>query len=109
MKKARDILRNKYKSGTVIDPSHINASIYGSSIKEYVHSGKGVNDDVYTAKLRASTELENLLNISTFEKTAPGNSLHPEYPNGWEYYTTVFKFGDLWLEGRVNIGITEKK
>ena len=60
-------------------------------------------------KWHASTELDNLLKISTFVTHADDiNSHHPEVINGFDYYLTIFKYRDSFYSGIINIKNTGK-
>ena len=77
-------------------------------IDEYSHPArKNIKDDILFSKLKAGTELDNLLAVSVFDEHKEDNGHHPEAVGGWDYYTTVFKVGNNFYQGRVSIEIRQ--
>lgn len=75
--------------------------------KEYAYADKrSYTDAARDAKMRASTELDALLNVSKFMDHADYEEVkekHPEAVGGIDHYKTVFKVGNDWYVGVVNI------
>ncbi len=82
-------------------------SVTHASAKEYAYPKARTKKNIKNAKMRASVELDKLLEVSRFEKHENDNSTHSEAVGGWDYYITLFKVGKRWYQGKVNIKITE--
>ncbi len=75
-------------------------------VDEYSHPARrNVDNDILFSKLKAGTELDNLLAVSVFDEHTADNGHHPEAVGGWDYYTTVFKVGENFYKGKVSIEI----
>ena len=61
----------------------------------------------YNAKMRASAELHNLLENSTYDHWAPDRKNHAEATLGFDYYKTVFIVDGKVFEGLINIANSE--
>ena len=53
---------------------------------EYTNPAKAVSDDAYNDKLKAASELENLLSCANYLRHNPDNGRHPDAVRGWNYY-----------------------
>lgn len=75
--------------------------------KEYSYADKrSYTDAARNAKMRASTELDALLDASRFVDHADYEEVkekHPEASGGIDHYKTVFKVGNDWYVGIVNV------
>ena len=104
---------NKYmdkKFRGKVFPLSVNSKAYvgHTGIDEYSHPArKNIKDDILFSKLKAGTELDNLLAVSVFDEHKEDNGHHPEAVGGWDYYTTVFKVGNNFYQGRVSIEIRQ--
>jgi len=80
--------------------------------KEYAYPAKRIKDDtVAEAKARASTELDSLMDAGTNERTkADGEDghTHTNVTGGFIYYDALFKVGDEYFEGKINVAATDK-
>ena len=56
-----------------------------------------------SAKLKASTELDNLLKISEYQYSRADDGRHGIAKDGWDYYQTIFKVDNNFFEGLINI------
>lgn len=103
--KAKEILRRKF-AGKIIG---IDNTVFMNNRKagEYARPAKkDIQSDAYEAKLRASPELDNLIDAGrNFRKEEDGKDghLHPDAVNGFSYFDTTFKVGKEYFEGVVNI------
>lgn len=95
------ILNNFRENGLLKEGANINVS--RKTANEYTHPKRGLNNDIYSSKLKASTELDNLLEISKLIKSEPDDGRHIFAKDGWDYYETVFKVGDKTYSGWLNI------
>ena len=53
--------------------------------------------------MKASTELDNILNISKYKYSKKDDGRHPFAKAGWEYYETVFQVGNKSYTGLLNV------
>ena len=63
--------------------------------------------DMFMAKLRASTELDNLLDASRYIAHKEDDGHHPDATGGWDYFSTLFRVNGQMYRGRINIMITD--
>ena len=84
--------------------------IKGENIaNEYTHPKNQLPTTTKSSKMKASTELDNLLLISNYKYSKPDDGRHPFAKDGWDYYETTFKVGDNLFNGLVNIAKSENK
>jgi len=103
-KLAISIIKQRFAGHTVgIDnPVFVN----GRSAAEYGHPVKNISSDIRDAKMRASTELDNLIDAGTNFRTQPDGAdghVHPNATGDFEYFDAIFKVGNEYYEGVVNI------
>ncbi len=105
--------------GTVISKEN-RAYVNSESAGEYAYPAKRLKDEtLIDAKMRAATELENMLNAAT-DKTEvhydydnpdpyhPNRYKNKDYEEDWEFYNVRFVVGNNVFEGIINIKNTEK-
>ena len=103
-KRAIQVIKEKF-AGKVIgidNPVFVN----GRSAAEYGHPSKNISSDIRDAKMRASTELDNLIDAGTNFRTAPDGKdghVHPNAVGDFQYFDTTFKVGNEYYKGTVNI------
>ena len=95
------ILDNFRQTGFIKDDMNINIS--RKTANEYTHPKNGLDNTTYSSKMKASTELNNLLEISQFIKSRSDDGRHAFAKDGWDYYETIFKVGDKMYSGLLNI------
>ena len=88
------------KDGTKIN-------VTSKTANEYTHPKNKLNKNTMEAKLKASTELDNLLKISKYEYSKPDDGRHGIAKDGWDYYSTLFKVDNQMFEGQINIAKNE--
>lgn len=89
-----------YKEGAPVVETQRGAKEYSYADKRYYTAA------TRNAKMRASTELDALLNASKFVDHADYEEVkarHPEAYGGFDQYKTLFKVGKDWYVGIVNI------
>ena len=96
------ILDNFRQNGIDVDNEKINVT--SKTANEYTHPKNQLPSATKTSKMKASTELNNLLSISEYKYSKPDAGRHPLAKDGWDYYETTFKVGDNLFTGLVNIG-----
>ena len=72
---------------------------------EYTNPAKKIEEDVFESKLRAATELDNILDASIFIDHNPDDGRHWYFPNGFDHYETFFSVSNRMFEAVINIGI----
>ena len=80
--------------------------VNGVTANEYTHPSKHIEEDVYTAKIRASAELDNLIDAGyNFRKGDDGKDghLHLEAVDGFDYFDVIFYLGGEYYQGLINI------
>ena len=100
---AKSILMEKF-AGKVIGIDN-RAFVNGDSVNEYLHPSKNIEADIRKAKLTASGELDNLLDAGEALPNEPDGRdghIHPDAID-FSYYKTIFKVGDEYFEGIINI------
>ena len=102
--RAKKIIKSKF-SGKVVGIDN-KVFVNGKSAEKYVYYPHGTEDSVIEAKARASTELDNLIDAGTNFRTAEDGAdghVHPDAVGGFSYFDTIFKVGDQYYKGVVNI------
>ena len=102
---AKDIIKEKFENRVIgIDNKMF---VNGAGRSEFAYPSKPITDaDIYEAKMRAAAELDNLLDAGTnFRNEADGKDghVHPDAIGGFDYFDTLFKIGERYFEGRINI------
>ncbi len=106
---ATKIIKERF-SGKVVGRDN-RVFVNGRSAAEYGHPAKRISGLEYDAKMRASTELDNLIDAGTNFRTAPDGAdghVHPQATGDFKYFDTIFKVGNEYFEGRINILPNEK-
>ena len=101
------ILDNFRENGIDMNDNVINVT--SKTANEYTHPRNQLPKVTKESKMKASTELDNLLNISEYKYSQPDDGRHPFAKDGWDYYSTIFKVGDNIFTGIVNIGKSGNK
>lgn len=101
------ILDNFRKNG--IDINNENIKVTSKTANEYTHPKNQLPTTTKSSKMKASTELDNLLLISNYKYSKPDDGRHQFAKDGWDYYETTFKVGDNLFNGLVNIAKSENK
>lgn len=101
------ILNNFREKGLLINDNVINVT--SKTANEYTHPRKQLPNVTKESKMRASTELDNLLSVSQYKNSVQDDGRHPFAKDGWDYYETIFKVGDNLFTGLINIGKSGNK
>lgn len=96
------ILDNFRKNG--IDFNNENISVTAKTAREYAYPKIKMSSYIKDSKMKASTELDNLVKISKYQYSKKDDGRHPFATDGWDYYKTIFSIGNKSFEGLVNIG-----
>ena len=107
---AKEIITEKFQ-GKVIGVPGKNAYVNSEGKGEYIHPRKPIKEDyIYDSKMKASSELDNMLKISEYLGNYPDGRdghIHPDNKGGFDYYKTLFKVDNFMFEGVINIPITK--
>ena len=102
-RKAKAILMARF-AGKVIGIDN-RAFVNGDSVNEYLHPSKNIDRSTREAKLAAGSELDNLLDAGVplpNESDGKDGHVHPDVID-FSYLRTIFKVGNEYFEGIVNI------
>ena len=109
-REARKVIKEKFL-GKVIGRNN-QAYVKKNSAEEYAYPSKRIQDsDIIEAKMRASTELNNLLDAGeNYRNESDGKDghFHFEATGGFDYYDAIFKVGNKYYYGIVNIMVTKR-
>ena len=93
----------EYYSGKVLG-DHTRAYVRKESANEFVYPAKkNMLQQVRDSKLRASTELENIVEAGVFIRHEADRGSHPGAVRGWDYYNVIYQVGDRFFEGETQI------
>lgn len=101
---ATKVIKSRFQ-GKVIGLDN-KAFVNGVTANEYTHPSKHIDDDLYTAKMRASTELDNLMDAGfNFRMSADGRDghIHASAVGGFGYFDVVFRVANEYYQGVINI------
>ena len=105
---AKKYILDKFRESG-LDYENGNAKVTSKTANEYTHPKKQLPYQTKQSKIKASTELDNILNISNYEYSANDDGRHPFAKDGWDYYRTVFEVDGIKFEGLVNIAKSGNK
>lgn len=101
---AKEYIKTRFRH-TVIGEGENRAYVDAKTGNEYTHPAKRVDQEAFSGKMKASTELDNLLKASKFIKNSGPEKRHPEFPGGFDLHDVIFEVSGKAFEGRINIGI----
>lgn len=106
---AKRVIKREFVGKTLPLGSEDLAMIPPDAAGEYAYPAQRlITKNANNAKMRASAELNNLLEVSEFSHWARDLKKHPEAKLGFDYYTTKFEVGGHLFEGLINIANSEK-
>lgn len=103
----RYILDNFREKGINLDNENIKITM--KTANEYTHPKNKLPAITKESKIKASTELDNLLNVSEYQYSTEDDGRHPFAKDGWDYYKTTFEVNGLKFEGLINIAKSGNK
>lgn len=74
---------------------------------KYAHDGTYYSDTVFQAKMRASANLDEMLEAAEYVGHSDDNKNHTFATDGFDYYKTTFVVGGRAFEGIFNIGLSD--
>ena len=86
-----------------------NAKVTSKTANEYTHPKNQLPFQTKQSKIKASTELDNILNISQYKYSANDDGRHSFAKDGWDYYKTTFEVNGVKFEGLINIAKSGNK
>ena len=101
---ATQIIKERF-SGKVVGRDN-RVFVNGRSAAEYGRPRKKLGVAEHDAKMRASTELDNLIDAGTNFRTEPDGKdghIHPQATDDFKYFDTIFKVGNEYYQGTINI------
>lgn len=102
---ARKIIIDKFAHKVIGHNNTVFVNRVGAN--EYAYPAKYIKDpDIRSAKMRASAELDNLIEAGTNFRSSPDGRdghIHPKAIGGFSYFDTLFKIGNEWYSGVINI------
>jgi hypothetical protein len=75
---------------------------------KYLYSGQKLDTKTNRAKMKAATELDNLLEASEWIRSSEDRKAHKFASLGFDYYRTIFIVDGQVFEGIIDIGISSK-
>lgn len=106
---AKQLIKEKFVGKVLGEKEGESVSINNKSAKEYAYASKNNNKVTSKAKMKASAELDNLLNISAYLNHSDEVGKHVDAVRGFDYYKTIFKVHDNVFEGVINVKNTENE
>lgn len=97
----RYILDNFRENGINFNESNI--KVTSKTANEYTHPKNKLPQSTRESKIKASTELDNLLNVSEYQYSSKDDGRHSFAKDGWDYYKTVFEVNGIKFEGLINV------
>lgn len=99
---AKQYILNRFK-GKELQLKDDTVSVTRKTANEYTHPRKTLQKKDASSKMKASTELDNLLSISKYEYSQKDDGRHPFAKDGWDYYSTKFVIDGNEYTGLLNI------
>lgn len=106
---ATNVIKERFQ-GKVIGIEN-RAFVNGVTANEYTHPVKHIDDNIYEAKMRASTELDNLMDAGfNFRNSPDGRDghVHDDAVGGFDYFDVIFKVGDEYYQGVINVKVNNR-
>jgi len=97
----RYILDDFRENGINFNESNI--KVTSKTANEYTHPKNKLPKSTRESKIKASTELDNLLNVSEYQYSSKNDGRHSFAKDGWDYYKTVFEVNGVNFEGLINV------
>lgn len=104
---AKKIIKEKFRGKIVGIDNPVPVGKIGAN--EYVYPSKPIKGQIFRAKMKAAPELDNLIDAGVYEGSEQDGT-HGHTHKGvekFDYYTTIFKVGENYFEGRVNVSVME--
>ena len=90
-------------------PTAEEVTVTRKTANEYTYPKNKLPKATKASKMRASTELDNLIKISEYQYSSKDDGRHSFARDGWDYYKTIFEVDGEKFEGLVNIAKSGNK
>ncbi len=106
-KAARNYIRDHFRNKVI--GTSVRAYVRRESENEYtLPAKKNIPPALYEGKMKAATELDNLLDASVFLTHEYDDGRHPDAVRGWDKYRTIFEVDGRFFEGIVTLKKIQK-
>ena len=104
-KVARQYINSHFRGKVLPLGDYDAARVKTKASGEFTHPSNpiSVSSNEFEAKMKASTELDNLMEAAEYAYSAKDTKSHPEASLGWDYYTVRFLLDGQEFEGLINI------
>ncbi len=108
---AKEYILSKFRDGSkkINLPTMEDVNVTSNTAREYTHPKNKLAVETKKTKMKASTELDNIIKISEYKYSRPDDGRHKIAKDGWDYYKTVFEVDGKKFEGLVNIAKSGNK
>lgn len=108
---AKEYILNKFRDGNkkINLPTKEYIKVTSNTAREYTHPKNKLATETKKSKMKASTELDNIIQVSEYKYSRPDDGRHKIAKDGWDYYKTVFEVDGKKFEGLVNIAKSGNK
>ncbi|MDR1590361.1 MAG: hypothetical protein LBS51_09255 [Oscillospiraceae bacterium] len=104
---ARRVILDRFRGRVIGDVNR--AYVTRGSAEEYAYpAGRRQTAEVTDAKMRASTELDNLMSASEFVRHEDDDGRHAEATRGWDKYGVNFRVAGRMFNGEISVMLTER-
>ena len=105
-KVAYKIIMQKFNDKVIGDKHTV--YVNRASAKKYSNPFKSVDKDIVYSKMRASPELDKLMESAVFLKHEDDDGRHLKAVGGWDYYEVKFNVLDIDFIGIINVMNTKR-
>lgn len=106
-KVARNYIRDHFRNKVI--GNRVRAYVRRESENEYtIPAKKNISPALYEGKMKAATELDNLLDASVYIGHEDDDGRHPDAVRGWDKYRTFFEVDGRFFEGTVALKKIQK-
>lgn len=103
-KLAAETIRKKFAGKVVGADNRI--YVNGRGAREFGFPVKQLDAEKHSAKMRSSTELDNMFDAGHNFRNVPDGAYghtHDDVTGGFDYYDVIFKVGDRYYQGTINV------
>ena len=94
--------------GKIIGENESRAFVNKRSAEEYAYpANKRQESDIKSAKMKSSTELDNLMSTSQFVEHTDDDGRHPDATGGWDWYSVDFVVDGQPFNGTISVKNTD--
>ncbi len=104
----RRYMLDKFR-GKVLNVGESRAYINKDGVSEYAFpANRRMDENIKAAKMKAGTELDNLLKTAKFLEHKNDDGRHPDATRGWDKHKTKFIVDDRMFEGEISVKLMER-